>query len=112
MGHTEAYEMKSNARIRLMAFAFNHDSEVLSCDARRPISLVNVHHAGARLRKQHGVHYCGLGVGDNVVLDLRLVGETANLQATVTWADGDDVYVDFGSPLAVGVSDLQSAMSN
>lgn len=112
MGHTEAYELKNNARIRLMAFAFNHSSVVTACDARRPISLVNVHHDGVRLRKQRGVRYSGLGIGDAVTLDLRLIGETANLSGTVAWADGDDVYVDFGVPLGVGMSDLQSAMGS
>ena len=55
MGHSEHYERAANARIRLMAFAFNHSSEISACDARRPISLVNVHTGGARLRKQRGV---------------------------------------------------------
>lgn len=112
MGHSEHYERAASARIRLMAFAFNHSSEISACDARRPISLVNVHTGGARLRKQSGVAYCGLNVGDSVVLDLRLLSETCNLQGRVVWAAGEDVFVDFGTPLSVGVADLQSAIGN
>jgi len=112
MGHTELFEKKDSVRIRLMAFAFNHDSEITACDSRRVISLVNVHHSGARLRKQNGVNYCGLEVGDPVVLDLRLTGDTASLHGKVTWTQGADLFVDFGSPLSVGMSDLQNAMSN
>ncbi|MCK9240420.1 hypothetical protein [Desulfocurvus sp.] len=112
MGHSERYESAIAARIRLMAFAFNHDSEISACEGRRPISLVNVHTGGARLRKQRGVAYCGLNVGDAVVLDLRLLSETANLQGRVSWTSGEDVFVDFGTPLSVGVADLQGAIDN
>jgi hypothetical protein len=112
LGHSEHYEAVMSARIRPMAFAFRHDSEISACNFRRPISLVNVHPGGARLRKQRGVNYCELHVGDSVVLDLRLLTETANLAGRVAWAEGEDVFVDFGTPLTVGVADLQGAMGN
>lgn len=112
MGHSEYYEKKLNARIRLTAFAFNHNSEITSCEQRRPISLVNVQHDGARLRKQGDVTYCGLEVGDNVVLDLRLMSETSHISGRVAWISGEEVFVDFGSPLSVGMTDLQSALEN
>lgn len=113
MGHSELYEqLKFNHRMRLTAFAFNHSSEIVSGNMHRPISLVNVHHQGARLRKQSGVNY-ELNLGHPVTLNLNLGGfETENLTGHVTWTSDDDIYVDFGSPLTVGASYLQGLIDN
>ncbi|BBD08380.1 PilZ domain-containing protein [Desulfovibrio ferrophilus] len=113
MGHSELYEQRHfNARMRLTAFAFNHVSEIVSGASRRPISLVNIHHQGARLRMQPGVNY-DLSLGHTVTLNLNLGGtETENLTGHVTWTSDDDIYVDFGSPLTVGASYLQGLIDN
>lgn len=113
MGHSELYERKHfNSKFRLTAFAFNHASEIVVGGRRRPVSLVNIHHQGARLRKQPGLNY-DLNIGHNVTLNLNLGGtETENLTGHVTWTSGDDIYVDFGSPLTVGVSYIQGLLEN
>lgn len=114
MGHSENYEIRNNlnTRIRLCAFFFNHESEIVSDDRRRSISLVNVCHEGARLRMEQGVDY-GLDAGSDVVLNLNLGDDsTENLIGHVSHADGDDLYVDFGTPLTVGTSLLQSLADN
>jgi len=113
MGHSEIYEQRHlNARMRLTAFAFNHASEIVIDGRHRPVSLVNIHHQGARLRKQAGLNY-DLSIGRNVTLNLNLGGtETENLTGYVTWTSGDDIYVDFGSPLTVGVSYIQGLLEN
>lgn len=114
MGHSELYEIRRtlNARIRLNAFFFNHESEIVSADRRRAVSLVNVNHEGARLRMRQGVDY-GLNAGSDVTLNLNLGDScTENLVGRVSHTDGDDLYVDFGSRLTVGASLLQSLGDN
>ncbi len=112
MGHSEQYENRTNNYIRLGAFFFNHDSEIVFADRRRSISLVNVTHEGARLRKHDGVDYA-LGVGSPITLNLKLGDEeTERLSGTVAWATGTEVFVDFGRRLSVGVGYLQGLADN
>lgn len=109
MGHTERYER----RLRLMAFAFNHTSEVSASGRRASFALVNVHHQGARLRKTECINHLDLEIGSDVTLDLNIdLHGTDKLAGKIGWTSGDDVWVDFGSPLTVGVSDLQRKLDN
>lgn len=113
MGHSEHYEYRLKNRILLSAFFFSHASEIVAGRERMAISLVNVNHVGARLRKQPGVDYEDLNEGLPVVLNLRLgEADTENLEGTVAWTNGEDVYVDFGSRLSVGASYLQGLAEN
>ncbi len=116
MGHSERYERYViNARIRLSAFAFNHSSEIVTSDDRTDVSLINVHHKGARLRVPRSGGSAGFRAGDHMKLNLRLhnsTHETENLDCQVFWADGDEFQVRFDTPLTIGVTDLQNLLAH
>jgi hypothetical protein len=104
-----------NARLELQAYAANHRSELVDSERRCPANLISVNYRSARLRVPENSRSSVWSEGQRLVLNLGIAcgqGLTENLSCLVRWVVGDDLAVDFASPLTIGVNDLQSWLDN